>query len=514
MASLRRFYLPTLLSLAALLPCPAAYAQYWPARRMLAAVQTPMIVGKKDGVEVARFQRAWVERAVTVLDRMAPEYGIATPELFVNKASAGPNAFVTIADGKTPIMAINTDMLRMVGDSDDMMAAVIGHELGHLKAQHLTRGAESAAAVNLIGLLLGAAVDVSQAKKGRDTQGLGTAIGGVGAGLITAKFSRDQEREADELGIKAMARAGYDPSSVPMLWRRMSALGPSSGLWMDSHPSAGEREIAMSALASSLQSTYAANRLAPSNNPAGDDPYPQSRYANFDPLTDDVVTQNAYQKGRTAYQAKRFSDAVPFLTEAAENGDERAMTLMAGILQGGLDGRPADSNRSYSYLKAAAEKGFGPAIGSLGSITLTGKGVPKDLAEARKLLLLADKRNYPRATALLGMMYIDGNGVTKDPILARRYAEKAAQGGDALGRALFGALLRDGLGGSAEPDRGFQLLVQTAPSLPWASYQLGIAYERGVGTAMDRDKAISAYQAAANGGVAAATNKLNALARK
>jgi TPR repeat protein len=107
-----------------------------------------------------------------------------------------------------------------------------------------------------------------------------------------------------------------------------------------------------------------------------------------------------YQKGRAAYQTKRFSDAVPFLTEAAGNGDERAMTLMAGILQGGLDGRPADSNRSYSYLKAAAEKGFGPAIGSLGSITLTGKGVPKDLAEARRLLLLADKRNYPRATAL------------------------------------------------------------------------------------------------------------------
>ena len=94
-------------------------------------------------------------------------------------------------------MAINTDMLRLAGDSDDMMAAVIGHELGHLKAEHLTKGAAAAATVTMLGVILGAVIDANQAKHGNNTQGAGVALGSLGAGLVTSKFSRDQEREAD-----------------------------------------------------------------------------------------------------------------------------------------------------------------------------------------------------------------------------------------------------------------------------------------------------------------------------
>ncbi|UUZ74464.1 M48 family metalloprotease [Polaromonas sp. P1(28)-13] len=74
-------------------------------------------------------------------------------------------------------MVINTDMLRLAGNNDSMMAAVIGHELGHLKAEHVTKGANTATAISFIGALLGAAVDINQAKQGHDTYGLGSAIG-------------------------------------------------------------------------------------------------------------------------------------------------------------------------------------------------------------------------------------------------------------------------------------------------------------------------------------------------
>ena len=67
------------------------------------------------------------------------------------------------------------------------------------------------------------------------------------------------------------------------------------------------------------------------------------------------------------------------------------------------------------------------------------------------------------------------------------------------------------LGGMAEPERGFALLTQAAATLPWASYQVGMAYEKGAGTTASKDKAIAAYEVARTGGVAAAVERLKSL---
>ncbi|UUZ74465.1 sel1 repeat family protein [Polaromonas sp. P1(28)-13] len=270
----------------------------------------------------------------------------------------------------------------------------------------------------------------------------------------------------------------------------------------------------MVTLSRSLDPVYAANKPVVTALPVYPDPYPTPRYTNFDPTSYEVASQTAYQRGRVAYQAKQFTNAYPLLNEAAMLGDERAMTLLGGMAQNGQGGQVIDLGRARLYYESAAAKGFGPAIGTLGLMSLTGKGTSKNAAEAARLFVLADSRNYLRATAMLGMMHLDGNVFGKNAEMGRQFAERAASGGDALGRALFGTLLRDGIGGPNDPVKGFSLISQAAPNLSWASYQLGISYEKGAGTAVDKEKAIAAYRSAANGGIAAAESRLQMLTSK
>lgn len=233
------------------------HAEYWTVQGLLND-STPTIRLLKGSEEVDQVNRAWVQRMNDVSGRMAAVYGISTPQLLITKQT-GPNAFVTLDKDNQPLMVMNTDMLKLVGDDDDLMAAVIGHEIGHLHGKHLTRGRTKAAVIGFIGSLVGLVVDISQAKKGVDTGGLGVKLGTAGALLVNAKFSRDQEREADDLGIARMASAGFNPAAAPRLWELMELQGGGgNGLWMSSHPSSSERHSTLTASAQALQSAYLA----------------------------------------------------------------------------------------------------------------------------------------------------------------------------------------------------------------------------------------------------------------
>ena len=249
------FFLP-------LLFCPAAPAMAWTVAQML-AVKSPVILIKdsSNAVVLDEVHRSWLLHVVAVTQEMARVYEMPVPNTYIILRSEA-NAAATLDEGD-PIIIVNTGMLHLVGDDEDLMAAVIGHEFGHIKAGHLTRGRELASIRAFIGQLAGALVDVKLAQHGRDSQGLGKQVGALGAELVNAKYSRDQEREADDLGIRNMARAGYDPAAMPRLWRLMEAQGGGgSGLWLSSHPSNEERLQTMQAVAASLTDIYAANKSA------------------------------------------------------------------------------------------------------------------------------------------------------------------------------------------------------------------------------------------------------------
>lgn len=122
-----------------------------------------------------------------------------------------PNAFV-LPSGK---IGVTTGLLALV-QNDDQLAAVIGHEIGHVVAQHAAER-YSSTAVTSIGLqaIQGASGDYGQAVG---------ALGGLGAQLgVLLPFSRRHELEADQLGVDYMVRAGYRASESVALWRLMAA---------------------------------------------------------------------------------------------------------------------------------------------------------------------------------------------------------------------------------------------------------------------------------------------------
>ncbi|MDZ7758922.1 MAG: M48 family metalloprotease [Desulfovermiculus sp.] len=89
------------------------------------------------------------------------------------------------------------------------LAALLGHELGHVNARHtaqqMTKGVFASA------ILAGAGIALSGNEKYAP---LISGLGGMGAGLLLAKYSRDNERQADDLGMEYMVKAGYSPQGM------------------------------------------------------------------------------------------------------------------------------------------------------------------------------------------------------------------------------------------------------------------------------------------------------------
>ncbi len=490
---------------------------YWPAEAILGKTNSPNVNlyagAVTSGNKVDTVQRIWVERAVDATRKLSNHFGMNMPFVFITN-DAAPNAFVVMNNDGLPTMVINTEMLRLTGDDEAEMAVVIGHELGHLKANHLSEGRARQGLVTLIGILAGAAVDIHQAKRGIDTQGLGTQLGSVGGDLANAKFSRDQEREADELGLRAMVSAGFDPGAAPRLWRLMAArTNGGSGFWLDSHPSHVERERSLQTLASTLSPTSADDI----SRVALIDPYPPTRRPGFTLTNEEqsAVIPSAYRIGLEAQNAGRYTDAIAAFDQAVEiENDERAMVQLAIIYTVGKSA-PNDLIKATALLNRAASLGFPAAILFLGEHAQFGTGRAIDLAEAVRFYSIALQRSVPRAAARLSLMYFQGQGgLSKDLVKARQLAQAASDKNDVFGTAILGAYLRDGAGGAMDKSKGLALLqsvVSGKQELPYAHFQLAWSYEHGAGTLADKDLAAAEYRKAFAGGVTSARDRLQAM---
>ncbi len=145
-----------------------------------------------------------------------------------------PNAFAL--PGRK--MGIHTGMLKLA-HNQDQIAAVIGHEIGHVLAQH---GNErmSQGLVSQLGL------QATAITLGQDRLQDQLIVGALGIGLqvgVLLPFSRTHETEADRLGLKYMAEAGFDPRQASELWKLMdqAAGGSAPPEFLSTHPSSKSR---------------------------------------------------------------------------------------------------------------------------------------------------------------------------------------------------------------------------------------------------------------------------------
>jgi predicted Zn-dependent protease len=128
-------------------------------------------------------------------------------------------------------------------DNDDQVAAVLGHEVGHVTARHAAQRMGQQQATSLGLALGGAALGVAGSGMSTDQKNAILAIAGAGATVgIILPFSRQNELDADKLGVDYMHTAGYDVRQSVRLWEKMGAAqqgAPSE--WMSTHPSPGTR---------------------------------------------------------------------------------------------------------------------------------------------------------------------------------------------------------------------------------------------------------------------------------
>ena len=100
----------------------------------------------------------------------------------------------------------------------DELAAVVAHELAHVNCRHST---EEMTREMLPNLLLAGGMIWAEIEEDEDLQLLFGGLMLVHDGLIVTKYSREDEKEADIVGMMYMAKAGYNPEAAPQLWERL-----------------------------------------------------------------------------------------------------------------------------------------------------------------------------------------------------------------------------------------------------------------------------------------------------
>ena len=135
-------------------------------------------------------------------------------------------------------IAFYTGILEQLQLTDDEVAMVMGHEIAHALREHARERMGKSAVTNGGAQILGAIVGQ---KYGIDPNITNMAAGGA-ANLLTLKFSRGNESEADLVGMELAARAGYDPRAGVTLWQKMSAANKGAPpQWLSTHPSGSTR---------------------------------------------------------------------------------------------------------------------------------------------------------------------------------------------------------------------------------------------------------------------------------
>jgi Zn-dependent protease with chaperone function len=149
-------------------------------------------------------------------------------------ASKQVNAFC-MPGGRIAFFTGIIDTLKL---TDDEIAAVMGHEITHALREHGRERAVKGTGTQLAARLLGAG---AAAYFGFDPR-LTDSVAQQAGQLAILKFSRDDEREADLVGLDLAARAGYDPRAGIGLWQKMEALNQREPFeFMSTHPSDASR---------------------------------------------------------------------------------------------------------------------------------------------------------------------------------------------------------------------------------------------------------------------------------
>ncbi len=122
-------------------------------------------------------------------------------------------------------------------ESEAELVSVLGHEVGHVTARH-GLNQQSKQVLAIVGIGIAAFLDP-------DLEEL-AGVAGLGMSLLFLKYGRDDERQADDLGLRYMVRTGHDPRHMPELFSVLEGVAKVEGVgrlpnWLSTHPNPGAR---------------------------------------------------------------------------------------------------------------------------------------------------------------------------------------------------------------------------------------------------------------------------------
>jgi predicted Zn-dependent protease len=152
-----------------------------------------------------------------------------------------PNAFA-LPGG---FVGVNKGLFRLI-QTDDQLAAVLGHEIGHVAANHHAERLSRQALVD---------TGVS-AVSGQVSPELAPILAQAATLGAVLPFTREQEAEADHIGLIYMARAGYKPQAAVEVWQKFEALGGAPPEFLSTHPDPGNRVAELQKLMPEAMAVY------------------------------------------------------------------------------------------------------------------------------------------------------------------------------------------------------------------------------------------------------------------
>ncbi len=229
---------------------------------MLVSQQDEIAMGRQTDAQIGRTYGFYEDQKLSAyVDRIGQgiarnthqpnaQYHFKVLDTPIVNAFAVPGGYVYVTRG---ILAYLNDEAELAG--------VIGHELGHVNARHIARQMSLQQATSL-GLNLGAAVS----ENFRRYAGLAE----FGAGMLFLKFSRDDERQADDLGVEYGSKSGYDTNRMAAFFETLGRLNPGGGAglpdWFSTHPNPANRLAAVRTKTAEWQKTLARPQYAVNRN--------------------------------------------------------------------------------------------------------------------------------------------------------------------------------------------------------------------------------------------------------
>jgi predicted Zn-dependent protease len=186
-------------------------------------------MGKAQAAHKLNINSSQTQRVRAIAQRLIPHVAVFRPDAtqWAWEVNVLDDAQVNAYCAPGGKIAVYTGLISKINATDDELAAVMGHEIAHALREHARERASKQQVTGLGAVLLGVAT-------GTDPNAYNT----MGTLLFTLPNSRDNESEADRMGLELAARAGYNPQAAITLWQKMGAAssGNAPPQWLSTHP--------------------------------------------------------------------------------------------------------------------------------------------------------------------------------------------------------------------------------------------------------------------------------------